>query len=119
MALDGPRADDNVRLSPATIGATSFGMSSARYWLSASVFTITSAPSLSAASNPAWKATARPRFDANRMRWSAPQRRATSAVASVEPSSMTSHSTVSKPSTSRGRAAGVTGNVASWSRHGI
>ena len=40
---------------PARIGATSLGMSRASYWLSASVLTITSAPSLSAASRPAWK----------------------------------------------------------------
>ena len=40
-------------------------------------------------------------------------------VPSVEPSSTTSHSTVSKPSSSRGRSASVAGSVASSFRHGI
>ncbi len=50
------RSPITMSASPATMGATSFGMSSAEYWLSASVFTITSAPSLRQASKPAWKA---------------------------------------------------------------
>ena len=101
------------------IGPTSFGMSSARYWLSASVLTMTSAPSFSAASRPAWKATARPLFCVNRTTWSTPWARATSTVRSVDPSSMISHSTSSKPSTSRGSSESVTGSVASSLRQGI
>jgi len=45
---------------PARIGATSAGMSAAMYWLSASVLTMMSAPSLTAASRPARKALASP-----------------------------------------------------------
>ena len=45
--------------------------------------------------------------------------RATSIVRSVEPSSMTSHSTASKPATSRGRSASVAGSVSSSLRQGI
>src|ERR671930_389414 len=104
---------------PATIGATSFGMSWPEYWLSASVLTMTSAPSLSAASRPAWKPAARPLLLVRRTMWSTPLARATSMVRSVEPSSMTSHSTVSKPSTWRGRSASVAGSVASSLRQGI
>ena len=51
--------------------------------------------------------------------WSTPCARATSIVRSVEPSSMISHSTDSKPSTSRGRSASVTGSVSSSFRQGI
>src|SRR4051812_38480972 len=51
--------------------------------------------------------------------WSTPLARATSTVRSVEPSSITSHSTTSKPGTSRGRSASVTGSVFSSSRQGI
>ena len=46
--------------SPRTIGATSFGMSAALYWLSASVLTITSAPSFSEASRPGLEALREP-----------------------------------------------------------
>src|SRR4051794_26666225 len=51
--------------------------------------------------------------------WSTPCSRATSTVRSVEPSSTISHSTVSKPSSSRGRSCSVTGRVSSSFRHGI
>src|SRR4051794_27203029 len=51
--------------------------------------------------------------------WSTPPSRATAIVRSVEPSSMTSHSTVSKPGTSRGRSANVSGSVSSSLRQGI
>src|SRR5688500_4966932 len=51
--------------------------------------------------------------------WSTPSSRATSIVRSVEPSSTISHSTVSKPSTARGRSRSVTGRVCSSSRQGI
>src|SRR4051812_22694239 len=94
-------------------------MSSAEYWLSASVLTITSAPSFSAASRPAWKPDARPLLLVSRTMWSTPFSRATSIVRSVEPSSITSHSTVSKPGTSRGRSRSVTGSVCSSFRQGI
>src|SRR4051794_28655938 len=104
---------------PARIGASSFGMSPALYWLSASVLTIRSAPSLRQASRPAWKPAASPLLFVSRTMWSTPCARATSTVRSVEPSSMTSHSTVSKPSTARGRSARVAGSVASSSRQGI
>src|SRR6478735_1943034 len=104
---------------PARIGATRSGMHDASYWLSASVLTITSAPSLSAASRPAWKPFARPLLLVSRTMWSTPHSRATSIVRSVEPSSMTSHSTVSKPGTSRGRSASVSGSVSSSLRQGI
>src|SRR4051794_15101629 len=105
--------------SPRRIGATRRGMSRASYWLSASVLTITSAPSFSAASRPAWKPDARPLVFVSRTMWSTPCARATSTVRSVEPSSMISHSTASKPGTSRGRSRSVSGSVASSSRHGI
>ena len=68
-------------------------MSWPEYWLSASVLTMTSAPSLSAASRPAWKPAARPLLFVRRTMWSTPFARATSMVRSVEPSSMISHST--------------------------
>ena len=51
--------------------------------------------------------------------WSTPWSRATSIVRSVEPSSITSHSTSSKPATARGRSASVAGSVASSLRQGI
>ena len=94
-------------------------MSEPRYWLSASVLTTTSAPSFSAASSPAWKPAARPLLFVRRTMWSTPCSRATSIVRSVEPSSMTSHSTASKPGTSRGRSASVAGRVSSSFRQGI
>src|SRR6478672_4050710 len=105
--------------SPARMGATSFGMSRASYWLSASVLTMTSAPSFRAASRPAWNPAASPLLFVSRTMWSTPWPRATSTVRSVEPSSMTSHSTVSKPSTSRGRSPSVSGRVSSSFRQGI
>ena len=94
-------------------------MSRPSYWLSASVLTITSAPSFSAASRPAWKPFARPLLFVRRTMWSTPFARATSMVRSVEPSSMTSHSTASKPGTSRGRSRSVTGSASSSFRQGI
>jgi hypothetical protein len=51
--------------------------------------------------------------------WSTPLARATSIVRSLEPSSITSHSTASKPATSRGRSASVTGSVSSSLKQGI
>src|SRR3954452_13951460 len=105
--------------SPARIGATSFAMSPPKYWLSASVLTITSAPSLSEASRPAWKPEARPLLLVSRTMWSTPCRRAASIVRSVETSSTISHSTVSKPCSSRGMSASVTGRVSSSFGQGI
>ena len=86
-------------------------MSRPSYWLSASVLTITSAPSFSAGVEPGLEAgrealvvrQAHDVVDAVRAR--------DLDRASVEPSSITSHSTVSKPSTSRGRSASVSGSV--------
>jgi hypothetical protein len=71
---------------------------------------MTSAPSLQAACSPAAKARARPRLVGSRSTWSTPAARATADVSSVEPSSTTSHSTVSKPATARGSFASVPGN---------
>ena len=51
--------------------------------------------------------------------WSTPSARATSTVRSVEPSSMTSHSTSSMPGISRGRSASVPGSVCSSLKQGI
>ena len=113
------RSPTTMSASPARIGSTSRSMSGPWYWLSASVLTITSAPSLSAASSPAWKLEASPLLLVSRTMWSTPCARATSTVRSVEPSSMISHSTTSKPATSRGRSASVTGSVSSSSRQGI
>ncbi len=50
------RSPTTMSARPATIGSTSLGTSWPQYWLSASVFTITSAPSFSAVSIPAWNA---------------------------------------------------------------
>src|SRR4051812_17693360 len=113
------RAPTTMSALPSRIGWMSLGMSAALYWLSASVLTITSAPSLSAASRPAWKAAARPLLLVSRTMWSTPCARATSTVRSVEPSSITSHSTASKPARVRGSAASVSGSVRSSSRQGI
>src|SRR5919198_2636786 len=113
------RSPTTMSAGPSRIGLTSLGMSEPQYWLSASVLTITSAPSFSAASRPAWKPAARPLLLVRRTMWSTPLARATSMVRSVDPSSMTSHSTVSKPSTWRGRSASVAGSVASSLRQGI
>src|SRR5688572_7060497 len=104
---------------PATIGSTSFGMSRASYWLSASVLTTMSAPSLRHASRPASNAAARPLLFVRRTMWSTPWARATSTVRSVDPSSTTSHSTTSTPATSRGRVASVPGSCSSSSLQGI
>ena len=109
------RSPITMSASPARIGATSFGMSPPKYWLSASVLTITSAPSFSEASSPAWNAAARPLLLVRRTMWSTPCARATSTVRSFEPSSITSHSTSSTPGTSRGRSASVDGSVCSSS----
>ena len=49
-------------------------MSAALYWLSASVLTITSAPSFSDASSPAWKPCASPLLFVSRTTWSTPWR---------------------------------------------
>ena len=79
---------------PPAIGSTRRGMSAELYWLSASVLTITSAPSLSAASRPAWKAVASPLLAGqadqvvDAVRAVRPR-----SCPSVEPSSTTSHST--------------------------
>ena len=94
-------------------------MSSPSYWLSASVLTITSAPSFSPASRPAWKAAASPLWLVSRTTWSTPRSRATSTVRSVEPSSMISHSTSSKPATWRGSRLSVSGSCPSSLKHGI
>src|SRR3954471_1863066 len=104
---------------PSTMGSTSLGMSEPMYWLSASVLTITSAPSFRHASRPAWKPAARPLLFVSLTMWSTPCSRATSTVRSVEPSSMMSHSTTSTPGMSRGRSASVAGSVASSLRQGI
>ena len=101
------RAPITMSASPARIGAVSLGMSSAQYWLSASVLTMTSAPARSAASMPGGE---RPRealvaaeaddvVDARRL--------GHATVSSVLPSSMTIHSTCAKPGTARGRLASV------------
>ena len=105
--------------SPARSGATSVAMSSPLYWLSASVLTMKSAPSLSEASMPAVNAAARPLFRRNDTTWCTPCAFATAAVPSREPSSMTSHSSTSMPGRLVGRSASVAGRVAASLRHGI
>jgi hypothetical protein len=55
---------------PRTIGAARAGMSAAEYWLSASVLTMTSAPSLRTASSPAWNADASPLLFVSLTMWS-------------------------------------------------
>ena len=94
-------------------------MPSPAYWLSASVLTMKSAPALSDASMPAMNAAARPLLRRRRTTWSTPQARATSAVPSRDPSSMTRISTTSMPGTARGRSASVAGSVAASLRQGI
>src|SRR3954470_5436708 len=113
------RSPTTMSAVPARIGATSSGIAPASYWLSASVLTITSAPSFRQAASPAWTPPASPLLFVRRMMWSTPCSRATSIVRSVEPSSMISHSTASKPSTSFGRSRKVTGRVSSSLRQGI
>src|SRR5579885_1957649 len=115
----GARSPITMSASPERIGATSRGTSAPGYWLSASVLTITSAPSLRAASRPAEKAVASPRLVGKRRSQSAPAARATSAVRSREPSSITRISTVSMPGTLRGRSAIVAARVASSLKQGI
>ena len=56
-------------------------MSPPKYWLSASVLTMTSAPSFRHASRPAWKPAARPLLFVRRTMWSTPCSRATATVA--------------------------------------
>ena len=107
------------RRCPRGSAPTSLGMSAPKYWLSASVLTITSAPSFRQASSPAWKPAARPRLLVRRTMWSTPPARATSTVRSVEPSSITSHSTSSMPGISRGRSPSVSGSVCSSLKQGI
>ena len=55
----------------------------------------------------------------SRTTWSTPCARATSTVRSVEPSSITSHSTSSNPSTRARQVGSVTGSVCSSLRQGI
>src|SRR2546427_8824512 len=104
---------------PARMGATRRGISWPGYWWSASVLTMTSAPRRRLASRPAMKPAARPLRRVKRTMWSAPFARATSAVRSVEPSSITSTSTTSMPGMERGTALSVSGSVASSLRQGI
>ena len=115
------RSPTTMSARPARIGATSFGMSAARYWWSASVLTITSAPSFRAASMPGLEGgrealvVGQPDDVVD-----AAGARATSTVRSLEPSSTTSHSTSSKPVDRRGAARPApAGSVASSFRHGI
>ena len=68
---------------------------------------------------PAMKAAANPLCDRKRTTWSAPHARATSAVPSSEPSSMTSTSMTSMPSICFGRSLIVPGKVVASLRHGI
>ena len=58
------------------------------------------------------KAEARPLLRAKRTTWCTPQARATAAVPSVEPSSITSSSIDAIPGSAVGSAATVTGSVA-------
>ncbi len=104
------RSPTTMSASPRRIGSTSRGTSAPSYWLSASVLTITSAPSLSPASIPAWNAAASPLWLVSRTTWSIPCSRATATVRSVEPSSMMSHSTWSNPATVRGKRLNVSGS---------
>ena len=113
------RAPMTRSASPARIGAVSFGMSPAWYWLSASVLTITSAPARTAASSPAANARARPWLRPRRTRWSTPAALATATVRSVLPSSITIHSTRAKPATARGKAASVMPSVSASLKQGI
>jgi hypothetical protein len=106
------RAPITMSALPSRIGRVSAGMSSALYWLSASVLTITSAPCSRQACKPFMNPRARPWLRVWRTTWSTPWARATSTVLSVQPSSMMSHSTLSKPGTSRGRAARAMPRVA-------
>ncbi len=55
-----PRSPTTTSAAPARIGATSFPMSTAAYWRSASVETMTSAPSRREASSPARQVAASP-----------------------------------------------------------
>ena len=66
------RSPTTMSASPARIGATSLTMSAPRYWLSASVLTMTSAPSLRQASRPAWNAAASPLLLVSRTMCSTP-----------------------------------------------
>ena len=68
---------------------------------------------------PVVKAAARPRFLWNLITWSTPCSRATSAVSSFEPSSITRISIASMPGICRGRSRSVAGSVAASFRHGI
>ena len=105
--------------SPLRRGVSSLDMSWPAYWLSASVFTMKSAPRLRLASIPAMNAAARPLWRVNRTTWSTPHARATSWVPSREPSSMTSVSMTSMPRMCRGRSRNVSGSVAASFKHGI
>ena len=104
---------------PARMGAIRRGISLPAYCASASVLTMTSAPRRSEASRPAMKPAASPLRRVKRTMWSAPCSRATRAVPSVDPSSMTSTSTASRPGMERGIALRVSGSVASSFRQGI
>ena len=105
------RSPTTISAEASRTGATSAGMSAASYWLSASVLTMTSAPRCRQVLSPVMNARARPWFEVCRTTWSAPLSSATWRDASVLPSSMTSHSTVSKPGTWRGRSARVAANA--------
>ena len=116
---DSGRVPTTTSASPSRTGATSAGMSAPTYWLSASVFTMMSAPARRLASMPVMNARARPRFTWWLTTWCTPWARATSTVRSVLPSSMTSSSMTSTPGISVGRSAIVPGSVSSSLKHGI
>lgn len=71
---------------PARMGAMREEIIFHGYWLSQSVFTMISAPSMSPCMIPWWNAVPRPRWALNSMIWCIPSSRATSLVLSVLPS---------------------------------
>ncbi len=113
------RSPITTSASPRKMGSTRRAMSSPLYWLSASVFTMTSAPRRSDASTPAMKAAERPRLRGNLTMWCTPSSAARALVPSVLPSSMTSTSIASTPSMRRGRSARVAPRCSRSLRHGI
>jgi hypothetical protein len=108
-----PRSPTASAAFPERIGSISAGISSAEYWLSASVLTTMSAPRRSDSSSPAANAAASPRCAGRETTQSAPEALAAFAVASLLPSSTTSTSTELTPRKRRGSARSAAGRVCS------
>ncbi len=103
---------------PSKIGCINSAILFHGYWLSQSVLTMISAPSISQCMMPWWNAVHRPLFALNSTIWWIHSFFATSVVLSVLPSLIMRNS-ISTPGSVFGRSRKVIGSVCSSFLHGI